>query len=211
MPDATTLAFFAVAAVALLVVPGPVVLYTVARSVDQGLKAGFASTVAVGCGDFCHVIAATLGLSALLMSSATAFAVVKYAGAAYLLYLGVRALLSRPHDVSSEAPPPLPISRIASQGFVVALLNPKTSLFFLAFLPQFVDTSRGDATVQIFVLGSIFVVLGVCTNTVYALLAGAARTWLRRNRAVSRHQRFLTGGVYIGLGLTAAFASGERR
>jgi threonine/homoserine/homoserine lactone efflux protein len=211
MPELSTLIVFVVAVVVLLITPGPAVLYTVTRSLAQGHRAGLASAVAIGMGDFCHVGAATLGLSALLASSATAFAIVKYAGAAYLVYLGIRALLDRSRDAEVAAPPPVSLGRVFSQGFAVELLNPKTSLFFLAFLPQFVDESRGNAASQILLLGSIFVVLGICTTVAYALLAGSAGGWLRRNRQILTKQRYFTGSVYIGLGLTTALASGPDR
>lgn len=167
--------------------------------------------LAIGLGDFCHVFGATLGLSALLASSATAFAVVKYAGAAYLLYLGVRALLDRSASTTVATPPPVSLRRVVTQGFIVELLNPKTSLFFLAFLPQFVDEARGDVASQILMLGAIFVALGTATTAAYALLAGSAGGWLRRNRQFLTRQRYVTGSVYIGLGLTTALASGPER
>jgi threonine/homoserine/homoserine lactone efflux protein len=177
MPGLATLAVFVVAVVALLPVPGPVVLYSVTRSLEQGRRAGLLSTVGVGIGNLCRVLAATLGLSALLASSATAFAVVKYAGAAYLVYLGIRALLDRSGETQVGTPASIPLRRVFSQGFVVALLNPKTSLFFLAFLPQFVDPVPGDAPSQAMLLGTIFVILGICTDTAYAFLAaGSAET-----------------------------------
>ncbi len=141
--NAARLAFIT-AAMALLLIPGPVVLYTVARSINQGRRAGFVSVLAAGIGDLCHVIAATLGLSAILLSSALAFSIVKYAGAAYLIYLGVRTLMTRPDPDQQISAPPQRLMRIFSQGIVVSVLNPKTALFFLAFLPQFVQpSSRG--------------------------------------------------------------------
>jgi threonine/homoserine/homoserine lactone efflux protein len=207
MPELSTLAVF----VALLITPGPVVLYTVARSLEQGRRAGLASTVAVGFGDFCHVVAATaraVGVAGLLGDGVRDREV---RGAAYLVYLGIRALLDRSASTDVAAPPAMPLRRVLSQGFVVALLNPKTSLFLLAFLPQFVDESRGVVASQILLLGAIFVVLGICTNTVYAFLAGSAGGLLRRNRQVLAKQRYFTGSVYIGLGLTTALASGPER
>jgi threonine/homoserine/homoserine lactone efflux protein len=211
MPEFSTLAVFVVSVVALLLVPGPVVLYTVARSLEQGWRAGLLSTVGVELGDFAHVVAATLGLSALLASSATAFAIVKYAGAAYLVYLGVRAIMDRSTELGLESARPMPLRRVFSQGFVVAVLNPKTSLFFLAFLPQFVDETRGSVSSQIMLLGVIFVALGVVTNAMYALLAGGAGGWLRRHPQLLSRQRYFTGSVYIGLGLTTALASSPDR
>jgi len=210
MPEPTTLALFFVAALALLLIPGPVVLYTVARSVHQGWRAGILSALAGGLGNFVHVLAATLGLSALLASSALAFSVVKYAGAAYLIYLGVRTLLSREEKGVSTL---LPMShaQIFRQGLLVSVLNPKTALFFLAFLPQFVTPDAGTVAGQTLFLGLLFVALGVCTDSAYALLAGAAGQVLRRSRRLSEAQRYVTGSVYLALGVTAAFADTNRK
>ncbi len=210
MPEPRTIALFLVAAIALLLIPGPVVLYTVARSVAQGRRAGFVSVVAAGIGDFCHVAAATLGLSALLLSSALAFGVVKYAGAAYLIYLGIRTLAASDDHAQHLAVAPQHLGRIFSQGLVVSVLNPKTALFFLAFLPQFVDPARGSASRQILLFGALFVGLGICTNGMYALLAGTAGAWLKGNRAFARGQRYFAGGIYIVLGLTTALTGAER-
>ncbi|NTU81335.1 MAG: LysE family translocator [Chloroflexales bacterium] len=208
MPTPTTLAWFAVAALALLLIPGPVVLFTIARSVERGWRAGLVSTLAAGVGDSCHVLAATLGLSALLLSSALAFAVVKYAGAAYLVYLGIMALRSRP------APPTealaMPASRIFVQGVIVSVLNPKTALFFLAFLPQFVAPAQGPIPAQILILGALFVTLGVVVNTGYALLAGGARALFQGNPALVAAQQRLAGVIYLILGITAAFAGASK-
>lgn len=142
MPNLPTLALFALASLALLAIPGPVVLYTVARSIQGGRRAGFASCGGVALGDFVHVLAAAVGLSALLLSSALAFQVVKFAGAAYLIYLGIKTLLDRSGDAGLPEAAPRPLPQVFRQGIVVAALNPKTALFFLAFLPQFVDPAR---------------------------------------------------------------------
>ena len=210
MPDARTTMLFLIAAIALLLIPGPVVLYTIARSIDQGRRAGFVSVLAAGVGDFCHVLAATLGLSAILLSSALAFSVVKYAGAAYLIYLGLRTLMTRIEPTEQLTVLPLRLKRIFSQGVLVSVLNPKTALFFLAFLPQFVDPARGAVAAQILFFGVLFVVLGVFTNSVYALLAGTAGSWLKGNRAFLRAQRYFAGGIYLALGVTTALTGGEK-
>jgi len=211
MPEPSTLAVFAVAAVALLVTPGPAVLYIVARSVEQGRWAGVVSALGVHVGTLVHVAAAALGLSALLVSSALAFAVVKYLGAVYLVYLGVRRLLARDARAESGAAPPRSLRRLFAQGIVVNILNPKTALFFLAFLPQFVDAARGEVGLQILVLGMIFVALGVVSDGLYAIAAGTAGGWLKRDGRVLRAERYVTGGVFVGLGLTAAFAGHGRK
>ena len=209
MPDLATLALFAVAAVTLLVIPGPAVLYIVTRSVDQGRAAGLASVCGVHVGTLVHVAAAALGLSALLVSSATAYHAVRWLGAAYLVWLGIRRLLANDEDARPEAdrrPRRLGLGRIFAQGVVVNVLNPKTALFFLAFLPQFVDVSRGSVPFQVVVFGVAFVLLGLVSDGTYALLASTGAGWLRRRPRVARSSRLVSGGVLIGLGLTTALA-----
>jgi len=211
MPETSTLALFAVAAVTLLLIPGPAVLYTVTRSVDQGRAAGLASVCGVHVGTLLHVAAAALGLSALLVSSATAYDTVRWLGAAYLVWLGVRRLLARDEDVleAAAAGPGARrpgLGRIFAQGVVVNVLNPKTALFFFAFLPQFVDTSRGSVPFQVVVLGAAFVLLGLLSDGAYALLASTGAGWLRRRPRVARTSRLVSGGVLISLGVTTALA-----
>jgi threonine/homoserine/homoserine lactone efflux protein len=209
MPEASTLALFAVAAVTLLVIPGPAVLYIVARSVDQGRAAGLASVCGVHVGTLVHVAAAALGLSALLVSSATAYDTVRWLGAAYLVWLGVRRLLARDEGDLAAAGPGARrtgLGRIFAQGVVVNVLNPKTALFFFAFLPQFVDTARGSVPFQVVVLGVAFVVLGLLSDGAYAVAASTGAGWLRRRPGVARASRLLSGGVLISLGVTTALA-----
>jgi len=198
------LSVFLLAALILLLTPGPAVLYIVARSLDQGRLAGFVSVLSIEVGNFIHVLAATLGLSAILVSSALAFSIVKYLGAAYLIFLGVHRLLT-----SKEAHQPLTVQRqslgrIFRQGVLVAILNPKTALFFFAFLPQFVDASKGSITLQLLTLGCLFVLMAVVTDGLYALLAGTAGQWLKGTRSFLRVERYVVGSVYIGLGVAAA-------
>jgi threonine/homoserine/homoserine lactone efflux protein len=209
MPEASTLALFAVAAVTLLVIPGPAVLYIVARSVDQGRAAGLASVCGVHVGTLVHVAAAALGLSALLVSSATAYDTVRWLGAAYLVWLGVRRLLARDEDelpAAGSAGRRTGLGRVFAQGVVVNVLNPKTALFFFAFLPQFVDTSRGSVPFQVVVFGVAFVVLGLVSDGAYAVAASTGAGWLRRRPGVARASRLLSGGVLISLGVTTALA-----
>ena len=210
MPELATLTLFLAAALALLIVPGPVVLYTVTRSVHQGWRAGVLSALAAGLGNFVHVLAATLGFSALLASSALAFSAVKYAGAAYLIYLGVRTLFAKDEPSANPALLPLSRSKIFLQGLLVSILNPKTALFFLAFLPQFV-VPGADATGQLLLFGLIFVVLGVLTDSSYALLAGLARKALEQKTRLLGVQRYVTGSIYIALGLSAALTDTHRK
>jgi threonine/homoserine/homoserine lactone efflux protein len=208
MPDASTYGLFVVAALALLLVPGPAVVYVVARSVEGGRPAGLVSVLGVEMGTLVHVAFAAAGLSAILASSATAFSVVKWLGVAYLIWLGLQRLLAR--DEGGDAPPdvrPEPLARVFGQSVLVQVLNPKVALFFLAFLPQFVDPSRGAAWTQILVLGGTLAALGLLTDGLYALLGGTAGDWLNRKNASAsfrRVQRFFSGGVYLALGAVAA-------
>ncbi len=211
MPELAKLPVFLIAAVVLLLTPGPAVLYIVARSIDQGRLAGLVSVASVEIGNSFHVIAAALGVSALLMSSALAFSVVKYLGAAYLVYLGLRKLFSRVEAQPAGAQPAVTVERqrlrhIFSQGVVVAALNPKTALFFLAFLPQFVDRSRGPVAIQMLALGCMFVAMAIVSDGMYALLAGSVGQWLKGTRAFLWAERYVAGTIYIGLGVTAALA-----
>jgi threonine/homoserine/homoserine lactone efflux protein len=205
VPELSTLAVFAVAALGLLIVPGPAVTYIVARSVDQGRTAGLVSTAGIHVGTLVHVIAAVVGLSALLVSSAVAYTAVKWAGAAYLIVLGVLRLVRGGGSPADDvAPPPAALRRVFWQAVVVNVLNPKTALFFLALLPQFVDPDHGAASLQLFVLGMTFLVLGLCTDSTYALLAARAGSALRGSRVFAGVRRWLTGIVYVALGAKAA-------
>jgi threonine/homoserine/homoserine lactone efflux protein len=209
MPEASTLALFTLAAITLLVIPGPAVLYIVTRSVDQGRAAGLASVCGVHVGTLVHVAAAALGLSALLVSSATAYHTVRWLGAAYLVWLGVRRLLARDEDARAAAASGgrrVGLRRIFAQGVVVNVLNPKTALFFFAFLPQFVDTSRGSVPFQVVGFGVAFVLLGLASDGTYALLASTGAGWLRRRPRMARASRLVSGGVLISLGVTTALA-----
>jgi threonine/homoserine/homoserine lactone efflux protein len=201
VPDSHALALFSAAALVLLLMPGPAVLYIVAQSAEHGRLAGLVSVAGVHLGTLVHVAAAAVGLSALIVSSAVAFSVVKYAGAAYLVYLGIRRLLTRePAGLLPTRDQPL--TGLFTQGVVVNVLNPKTALFFLAFLPQFVDPARTVWT-QVVVLGLAFVVLGFLSDGLYALAAGTIGRWLRARR---RLLRYGSGGVFVGLGVSAALA-----
>jgi threonine/homoserine/homoserine lactone efflux protein len=201
-PDSTAVWLFCGAALALLAVPGPAVLYIVVQSAEQGRRTGLASVGGIHVGSLVHVAAATAGLSALIVASATAFSVVKYAGAAYLVYLGVRKLLERAPAVEADRGRE-PLRRAFARGIVVNVLNPKTALFFLAFLPQFVDRGRGGVWSQVLVLGLLFIGLGLVSDSLYAVAAGTVGSLLRRKR---RALRYGSGLVYVGLGATAAFA-----
>jgi threonine/homoserine/homoserine lactone efflux protein len=212
VPEPKTLAAFAVAAYVFAVLPGPAVIYIVTRSLNRGRGAGVVSVLGIATGNVIHVIAATLGLSALLMSSAVAFTVVKYAGASYLIFLGLRTLLKRAEDDGHrDAMEMNPLSRLYSQGVLVATLNPKTALFFLAFLPQFIDPSRGPVSLQMALLGLLLVVITALSDGCYALLSGTAGKWIRGNPRFALRRRVLSGTVYIGLGVSAALTGSRTK
>jgi threonine/homoserine/homoserine lactone efflux protein len=207
VPDRSTFLVFALASLALVIAPGPNLVYIVTRSLSQGRRAGLMSSLGVEAGTLVHITAAAVGLSQLVATSALAFSVVKYAGAAYLLYLGLRALRRREGLDLSAAARPLRLPRVFRDGIVVNVLNPKVALFFLAFLPQFIDPARGTATTQILALGVVFFGIALTVDVLYATVAGALSGWLRRRPAHLRRQRFVVGGVYLGLGISAATAS----
>ena len=207
MPDPSRLALFVGAALLLLVVPGPSVLYIVTQSVSHGRRAGMASVAGITTGTLVHIAAATIGLSALLASSAIAFDVVKYLGAAYLIVVGIRRLAGLERPDEGRAAGSRNLSRLYRQGIVVNVLNPKTALFFLAFLPQFVDSTRGAAWAQILLLGLLFAALGFLSDGVWALVAGTLGERLRRSRRFPQVQRYVSGSVFVGLGALAAFSA----
>ena len=207
MPDPTLWGLFVVASVVLLLTPGPAVLYIVARSVAQGRTAGLVSVLGIHLGTIVHITAAAVGLSALLVSSALAFAIVKYLGAAYLIWIGIRTLMAKVPDAETPVVPAEPLYRAFRDGFLVNLFNPKTAIFFLAFLPQFADPARGALHGQILVLGLTFMGLGIASDGMFALIAGAAGDFLRHNRRFLRLQRWFAGTSFIGLGVTAAMAT----
>jgi threonine/homoserine/homoserine lactone efflux protein len=212
--DPSRLALFVGAALVLLVTPGPAVLYITARAMSQGVRAGLVSVLAVETGNSVQVLGAAVGLAALLASSALAFSVVKLLGAGYLVVLGVRKLASGRDGTPAggQEARPASLRAVYVQGVVVSVLNPKTALFFLAFLPQFVDPARGHVTAQMLVLGATFVALALISDGAYALLAGTVGRWLWRHPRFVRGERYVSGSVYIGLGAyTALSGSGAAR
>ena len=190
--------------------PGPNTLYIIARSIQQGRLAGIVSSLGVQVGTMVHIAAAAMGLSALLVSSALAFNAVRYAGAVYLVYLGIRTLL-REEKIEKARIQKAKLSRVFYQGVVVNLLNPKTALFFFAFLPQFINVGRGTVAMQIALLGAILIFLGTLSDSIYALASGSLGNWLRGNLKFTRAQRYFAGSVYIGLGAATAFSGAHRR
>ena len=208
MPDTAHLLAFAVAATTIALIPGPAVLYVLARSLGGGRDEGLRSTAGTGIGGLVHVAAAAAGLSAIIATSATAFTIVKYLGAAYLIWLGSKALFSRDWE-----PPPLAADVTASrtsnalrQGVLTEVLNPKTALFFLTFLPQFCQPENGSVAVQVLVLGTVSVALNTLVDVVVAFAAGGISERLRRRPAMWRRQQVATGSILIGLGAYAALA-----
>lgn len=203
--------YFVAASLALLVIPGPAVLYIVARGIDQGRTAALVSVAGIHLGTVVHVVAAAVGLSAILAASATAFSVVKWAGAAYLIWLGIQRLRATDDPAEVTARPVVSLRRVFTQGVVVNVLNPKTAIFFLAFLPQFADPSAGSMPAQLVLLGLAFIVLGLATDGAYALASGTIGRALGRHRGAQRASRWVTGGTYIALGVgTAAAGSGRQ-
>ena len=210
MPSLSTYAVFVATCLALLAIPGPAVLYIVSRSIDQGRAAGLLSVLGVTTGTLVHIAAAAIGLSSLVLASTVAFSAVRYAGAVYLVFLGVRRLLTRDSEAVVEARAPRSSRRLYTQGFVVNLLNPKTIVFIFAFIPQFVDVKAGHVGVQIVLLGLTLAGLGLLSDSLYAIVAGSIADRLRGSRAVARFERWFGGSILVGLGVAAALVSPHR-
>ena len=209
MIDPSKLTLFIFAALALLLVPGPAVLYIIARSASPGRAAGLVSVLAIETANLIQAIAAGLGLSAILLSSALAFDVVKYLGAAYLIFLGIRKLLSSDNEAEEEIKQES-LRQIYWQGVAINILNPKTALFFFAFLPQFVDPALGNVVAQNLLLGMIFVGLAIVTDSLYALVISSFADTLRGNRRFQTGGRYFAGLVYVGLGITTALTGAKK-
>lgn len=209
MPSGSSLIGFVAAALVVLLIPGPGVLYVVARSVGQGYRAGLASAIGLSAGALVHVAAATAGLSAIVLTSAAAFGVVKTLGAGYLIYLGISTLFAGRPAATIEASTPVSLYRLVTDGIVVSVFNPKIAVFFLAFLPQFVESTRGRLTHQVLFLGLVYVALALMTDSAYALLAGSVRHWLGGRVMQGPLPRYVSGGLYLGLGVNTAL-TGQR-
>ncbi|WP_088890234.1 LysE family translocator [Leptolyngbya ohadii] len=204
------LLLFSLAAMTLALIPGPATLYIVARGIHQGRMAGIVSAWGIASGNVVHITAAALGVSTLLLSSALAFSIVKYLGAAYLIYLGVQQLLDRSHHSTVQTPRPQSLKQIFAQGFVVNALNPKAALFFVAFLPQFIDPSR-NVLMQVLFLGAVFTLVANAVDSSYALISGTLGGWLTRNRRFHKTQKYVAGGTYIGLGMATALTGSHSK
>ncbi|MFS0669296.1 LysE family translocator [Peribacillus frigoritolerans] len=207
--DFSNIWLFVIAAATLLIIPGPAVLYIMARSIDQGKKAGIVSVLGVSLGGSVHVLAGAVGVSAILMTSATAFNIVKYLGAAYLIYLGCRTLFSTSDRTTSEIPkaPSKKLVKIFYESALVEVMNPKTALFFLAFFPQFISPSAVSVTIQFLLLGTIFIILAFISDGLYAVLAASIRKRILGRELNSSLQNRITGYLYIVLGVFSVFAS----
>jgi threonine/homoserine/homoserine lactone efflux protein len=206
MIDVSTLATYVAVVLGLFLIPGPAVLLVLARSISGGRRVGVATGFGIACGDLVHTAMASFGLSAVLMTSALAFSLVKYAGVAYLIVLGIRALMEKGDDLHLAAPAKrLKAGRAFRQAILAEMLNPKTALFFLAFLPQFVRPEHGAVVAQFAVLGLVFVAMSAGYTSMIALAAGQVSRWLGRHRRIGRWQGRLVGSIYIALGLRLAF------
>jgi threonine/homoserine/homoserine lactone efflux protein len=209
-PELDLYRLFLLTSFIVLIIPGPAVIYIMTTSVDQGRVAGVVSALGLGIGNLVQALAAALGLSALVASSAIAFSIVKYAGAAYLIYVGVRRLMQNddPLDMTGRQ---RRLPKIFTQGIVVNILNPKVALFFLAFLPQFIDTTRGGVTSQVAILGCSFAVLGVFTDSTYGLIGGTIGGALKQSLRYKKAERYVTGGIFITLGVGSALAGSHTK
>jgi threonine/homoserine/homoserine lactone efflux protein len=210
VPSLSTYALFIATALALLAIPGPAVLYVVSRSIDQGRRAGLASVLGITSGTIVHVTLATVGLSSLVLASKVAFDAVRYVGAVYLVYLGVRRLLTRQVDEDPAGRVPRTTRDLYTQGLIVNLLNPKTIVFIFAFIPQFVDVNAGHVSLQILLLGLTFAGLGLASDSLYAVAAGTVADRLRGTPLIARVERWFGGIVLIGLGVAAALVAPHR-
>lgn len=210
MPALSTLFAFSGATLLLVLLPGPNLLFILGAGISGGRRTALAAAIGVEVGTLVHVVAAALGLSAVLQSSAVAFSAVKYLGVLYLVYLGIKALRARPSAHDEQQVEPQSIMTAMRRGALVNVLNPKVSLFFLAFLPQFIDTDRGSSAQQILVLGAIFFAIALTIDLLYATGSGALSTWLTNRPAVLRQQERIAGVIYLCLaGLAATQGSSQ--
>lgn len=204
MIDLSTLLTYMIVVLGLFLIPGPAVLLTVARAASGGSRIGMATGLGIATGDLVHTVMATIGLSAILMTSSLAFSIVKYAGVAYLVYLGIRAILEKSEALGLPNARPIGAGKAFREAMLAEMLNPKTALFFLAFLPQFVNPHSGSAMLQLAILGMIFVAMSAIYTALIALGAGSLTGFLRRNASIWRWQGKVVGTIYIGLGLRLA-------
>ncbi len=206
MMDLSTLVSFLVAAVLLTLMPGPDNLFVLAQSISQNKEAGFATSLGLCSGLLIHITAAAVGISALLYHSSLAFSLVKYVGAAYLLYMAIQALREQESATSSQNHPPQTYSALYRKGIIMNILNPKVSLFFLALLPQFVDQKAGNPAIQIVLLGGVFLIQALLIFYVISLFASKLSNLLTRNTIISRRINILKGILLGIIGIQIAFS-----
>jgi threonine/homoserine/homoserine lactone efflux protein len=205
MPGISSILLFVLAGLALNITPGPDMLYVIARSASEGRKAGIVSALGIATGTLVHISLVAGGLAGLLRSVPIAFAVVKYAGAAYLVYLGLRVIFANHPMLAATDLPPARLGALYRQGVLTNVLNPKVALFFLALLPQFVDPTRGPVAAQVIFLGMLFNTTGTIVNCIVAVASSRIGTWTRTRVAAARRLQRITGGVFIALGVRLAF------
>lgn len=201
LPSPENILLFITAATILIIVPGPAVLYIMMKSMEQGYKAGIASVFGVGVGAMVHVVAAAVGVSALLVASATAFSILKYAGAVYLIYLGVKKIIDKAPSVSTHKNRTKSLWKIFYEGIIVNILSPKSAIFFFAFLPQFINPERGGTTTQILFLGFLFFVIALVSDMCYVLLSGKLVKQFQASSVYPKVQKYMSGSIHIALGL----------
>ena len=197
MFDITTIGLFALASILLAITPGPDMIYIATRSIAQGRNAGVVSALGVHTGVLIHTCAAALGLSALIAASTMAFSTVKYAGAAYLIYIGIQTFLSKPEKLQVESIARVKLSQAFRQGLLVNLLNPKVILFFLSFLPQFVDPARGNVSLQLFMLGILLILFTFPIDIGVGLASGQLGIWMRARQGIQQATKWVTGSIYM--------------
>ncbi|MEL7444790.1 MAG: LysE family translocator [Pseudomonadota bacterium] len=204
MIDPTVLLTYSLIVLGFVFIPGPATLLTVARATTSGTKVGIATGAGITAGDFLHTIMAVVGISAIIAASATLFTIVKYLGAAYLVYLGLKAFFEKSAVDLGQGRVPISAPQAFRQAILAEVLNPKTALFFLAFLPQFVTPEKGFVVMQLTILGVVFALIGFFSTIVFAVAAGGLGNFLRRNPAVLKWQGKVVGGIYCALGIRLA-------
>ncbi|KIC47201.1 lysine transporter LysE [Ruegeria sp. ANG-S4] len=205
MIDPSVLLTYSLIVLGFVFIPGPATLLTVARATTSGTKVGIATGAGITAGDFLHTTMAVVGISAIIAASATLFTILKYIGAAYLIYLGLRAILEKTPIDLGQGRLPITAPQAFRQAILAEILNPKTALFFLAFLPQFVAPEKGFAVLQLTILGVVFALIGFFSTIVYSVAAGSLGNFFRRNPTVLKWQGKVVGGIYCALGVRLAF------
>ncbi len=205
MPETAVLLTYLAVLVGFVFFPGPAVLLTLGRATTSGIRAGIATSLGIGFGDLIHTLLAVVGVSALVMASANAFLVVKLLGAGYLIYIGLRSIFDRTSGLDRPDLPLITPGKAFRQACLTEVLNPKSAMFFLAFLPQFVRPEQGSVALQLLVLGLLFVLVGTAATMIVAVGAGAIRNTLGQSQLIQRWQGRVVGGLYCVLGLRLAF------